>query len=113
MQLWLHFWKATLQLDFPPPHDNNYDHHKISGVRAERRELQQNASLLLVPSPALTEVGPLLLKREPCFEKYTTVLCPNLRILWPFTCVIPFGGPDRPPSLPTVHFYSNLLLNAL
>ena len=47
---------------------------KISGVRAERRELQQNAALLLVPPPALTEVGPLLLKRGPCFEKHITVL---------------------------------------
>ena len=47
---------------------------KISGVRVERRELQQNAALLLVPPPALTEVGPLLLKRGPCFEKHITVL---------------------------------------
>ena len=43
---------------------------KIPGVRIERRELQQNAALLLVPPPALTEVGPVLLKRGPCFEKY-------------------------------------------
>ena len=43
---------------------------KIPGVRVERRELQQNAALLLVPPPALTEVGPVLLKRGPCFEIY-------------------------------------------
>ena len=69
---------------------------KIPGVRVERRELQQNAALLLVPPPALTEVlkqdhvsrntitntntntlfschlpvGPVLLKRRPCFDKY-------------------------------------------